>query len=615
MEEIFRKNLKTLGKKDRRLAQRLEASPIENMKFLSAKTGLPIITAVEGERVIPLDSLEDPIMEVRSNLQKYEGQKINRWIIVGLGTGYRLIETLKGAEESSKFFIIEFKPLLIKYILSNIDLSDLIESERLTFYWDPAQDFLTPFEKYLDKKSYIGHGIIPERSEATQRRARHEKIIDLINYHFRKFTIDLEATSANFLLILRNQLLNLPFILSGIKVNALFNQYKKCPAILVSAGPSLDRNIGGLAKVKNRAVIIAVDTVARALLKHGITPHFILSADPYIKNYFHFIKMNTRNCNLVMEPRINPRIPRSFEGRIFIVSFKNAFMKLLENITGELGELETWGSVSTMAFDLALKMGCEPIIFVGQDLAYSCDRQYCRDTYFEYKTKTINLYEKPQSDEETFKKLVLSRKLVKTDDIYGREVYTNEMMMNYAHWLSEKIKRSQTRCINATEGGILKNNVEIMPFEKAATLTSTKEMNIETSLKELAKPAKTQYLSETVKEELRKAAQILEKVKECCHEALKIKRPSKDELNLYQQYGNNLERHRREIMKIVTEEPHAEILKEGNEKAFFQFMQKASSKGVDADTIFDYFHELFIQTLKKTESIIKYLTTYGIEEN
>ena len=42
--------------------------------------------------------------------------------------------------------------------------------------------------------------------------------------------------------------------------------------------------------------------------------------------------------------------------------------------------LRAWGSVISSAFDLALRLGCNPIVFAGLDLAYTGMRPYCRGT-------------------------------------------------------------------------------------------------------------------------------------------------------------------------------------------------------------------------------------------
>ena len=45
--------------------------------------------------------------------------------------------------------------------------------------------------------------------------------------------------------------------------------------------------------------------------------------------------------------------------------------------------MRAWGSVLTTAYDLAVKLGCDPIVFIGADLAYTDAQPYCRGTVYE----------------------------------------------------------------------------------------------------------------------------------------------------------------------------------------------------------------------------------------
>ena len=51
------------------------------------------------------------------------------------------------------------------------------------------------------------------------------------------------------------------------------------PAIVVAAGPSLNKNIDELKRAKGKAFIIAVDTAIKPLLKKGIIPDMFAIVD------------------------------------------------------------------------------------------------------------------------------------------------------------------------------------------------------------------------------------------------------------------------------------------------------------------------------------------------
>jgi len=611
MDDTYQRNLQALRTKDKSLYDKILNLSDKDISIAQSKTGLPVLIIREGKNSIPLDSIDDPVNSVQERINSLKSAEINRWVIAGLGSGYRLLEAMRAAQENSQFLIVEFNLNCIKHIFSFIDLSEMIKRDLLWIYWDLKKDFIDIYERYFDRKNYMGLGILLEESNSAARMEKHRGIVDIIMYHSRKFKIDLENTERSFWLVLRNQLLNLPNILKGKKVKSLFGKFSGVPGIIISAGPSLDKNLHVLKGVRDRAVLIAVDTAVRSLLKNGVNPHLILSADPLVKNCFHFPDMDMTGSNLVFEPRVNKRIPDKFKGDIFISSFDNPFMKFLESIIGDFGKLETWGSVSTMAFDLAVKMECEPIIFLGQDLAYSRNRQHCRDSYFEEKTRRMNLLEKGEVGDESLERIIKAKKLVKTEDIFGYEIFTEEMLLNYSLWISDRIKKVGIRCINSTEGGILKDNVEIKTLSEIIADELITDFDIEKRIAS-AKDVLIDDCEKLVLSELQNIKKGLEEISILCERAMDISRPLKNDSNRYPEYGMSIEMIRREIMQKVVEDPYLEFLKEANEKTFFDFKQNINRGGLDNDSIFDMFEGLFKETKRKSELIIKYLDDYHL---
>jgi len=153
--------------------------------------------------------------------------------------------------------------------------------------------------------------------------------------------------------------------------------FENIPAILISAGPSLDKNIHLLHEVANSAVLVAVDAAVKPLLARGIEPHFVLSVDPQTHNGAHFDDVRLERTRMVLEASVYPKTMRQFAGRRFVASLEGSFYQFLMQYVEEKGQLKGWGSVATLAFDFARKLGCDPIIFLGQDLSFTGGRTYC----------------------------------------------------------------------------------------------------------------------------------------------------------------------------------------------------------------------------------------------
>ena len=81
---------------------------------------------------------------------------------------------------------------------------------------------------------------------------------------------------------------NIAVILRTPGVIRLKNIFKGRPAIIVSAGPSIEKNFHLLKEAKGKAIIIAVDVVVPTILPAGIIPDFIVALEANRKLYRAF---------------------------------------------------------------------------------------------------------------------------------------------------------------------------------------------------------------------------------------------------------------------------------------------------------------------------------------
>jgi hypothetical protein len=118
------------------------------------------------------------------------------------------------------------------------------------------------------------------------------------------------------------------------------------------------------------------------------------------------------------------------------------------------------GSVSLTAFSLAYFLGCDPIIFVGQDLAYTGNRTYASNTIFAEQTiNRIKEADKNQGDKIEFigcpergRHTAIS--MLDVPAWGGGSVITSHEMLTYRDWLTEATHHCNVTIINATEGGV-----------------------------------------------------------------------------------------------------------------------------------------------------------------
>jgi hypothetical protein len=230
----------------------------------------------------------------------------------------------------------------------------------------------------------------------------------------------------------------------------LLGRFTNVPVVIVSAGPSLDRNVYELRGFEGRCVILAVDTALRPLLAAGITPHAVIIADPSELNARHIVNAMPESAFLIAEQAIHQSALQSASRR-FLFGLGLFPDPLFAKFGFGKSRIEAWGSVATSALDLACRMGASPIIFVGQDFGYSWNREYASNTIFHG---------------SSFDAVVSGRERVR--DIRDGDTLTTDNLIAYRDYFIRRTKQSPgTRFINATEGGILTQGVEILSLKDA----------------------------------------------------------------------------------------------------------------------------------------------------
>jgi 6-hydroxymethylpterin diphosphokinase MptE-like protein len=260
------------------------------------------------------------------------------------------------------------------------------------------------------------------------------------------------ALAAPYLL---NTIENLGTMAREGDVGALAGAFPGAPAIVVAAGPSLDRVAGDLARYAGRALIIAVDTALRPLLAHRVAPHFVVAVDPSERNARHLSALPDADATwLIAEPGVHPRAFAAFAGRTFTFRVgANPPWPWLEAQGIARGTLAAWGSVLVSALDLAIRLGARPIEIVGADLAYTGGQPYCRGTTFEEDwAREIHW---GSSLAEIWGRVVARAGAQMQPDADGLGVPTLPHLVSFRDRLCQQIRAAGDGIANATGGGIL----------------------------------------------------------------------------------------------------------------------------------------------------------------
>lgn len=452
---IYEENLNFFEKKFPDLRKYLEAVPEGKCKTETAKNGALTLVYTHNDTPYYLHSKYNPQAE-SAKIIANKNTAASNIVVLGLGLGYHLEKILETKNRPSRVLLIEPEPEIIKHSLKTLDWAKLLK--RNDFFYAFGTDFneiIGKVQSFINIITFDTLEFIELPSETRILGPFFAKARELIENEIKTNLYDFRTRLAESYMLPRNVLKNLQWILKTRASARLKNSFPNTPGFIVSAGPSLDKNVLHLKKIRGRALLITVDTALKPLLKRSLQPHFTAIGDPSHKNYLHLQGTeNDLEYFIAAEAGIAHRVFRDFHDKIFTLSVGKPVVRLIEENSEPVGTLEAWGSVISIALELAVYMGLDPIVFVGQDFAFTDTRNHCRGTSWEDNKRE---YSSDLDQLQRFEKQSISgnKKVVETQDIHGNKTFTSERLALYKNYLARLTnKYPHIRFINATEGGI-----------------------------------------------------------------------------------------------------------------------------------------------------------------
>jgi hypothetical protein len=277
---------------------------------------------------------------------------------------------------------------------------------------------------------------------------------------------------------------NLDAIAQSANLAALKPSLKGLPIVIISPGPSLDKNIHLLKEVKGRAILMAAAQCARALQAAGVAPDFLVVADPGDLVYF-LDGVDTREIEaLIIGVSSHPDFYKKPFKHIVTFNANSTVDAWISNIFGDTNAISTAGSVSLDCLFFAKYFECSHILMVGLDLALSEGKAYSTKSansestvHIDAATNTLTFSDVPETMERIFlAKGAKSEDTVETvltlPGYYGGIVQTRpnyhlfhgEFVVIAKHEASLK---NPTPLVNCTEGGAYIEGFEHIGLQEA----------------------------------------------------------------------------------------------------------------------------------------------------
>ena len=368
--------------------------------------------------------------------------------VIGIYSVEEIRQLIQMKSDESLLVIIEPNTTLFNYALQHKDLS-FINSSGVVLFADKISQLSLLLDQFLLTDAIFYLKTIKfyftyyyRESDITSSIAIVKIIKEAVQYKTLMYGNSVEDSLIGF----RHHMKNLKHLPRSKDVSLLKNAMLNVPAIVVSAGPSLNKNINQLQQLKDKAVIIAVDTIAQRLCDEGIVPDFICSIERGIETYTYFYEGKTYpvDSTLVGPLVLYPEVFEEFPGEVVIPMRGNVGeFTWLKEILGLQDDysISIGLSCAHVAFGVAEHIGASPIILIGQDLAYgnSPKETHAGGTIYDDKELTSSMYAKIET--------------LETEGYYGGAVETTEIWNAFRTWFEMEIANKQLNVINATEGG------------------------------------------------------------------------------------------------------------------------------------------------------------------
>lgn len=377
MVSILEHNLDALRFKNPLLHQHLSTIQTNEMFHIHMDGNDPsTLNLINLSDFIPLYSAKAS-EQTKAQIEEYQQWCQYPYLYMfGLGNGV-LIATLLESSVRKRVVLIEPEAEILWIVLHFIDFSKAIQSGRLVFLSDTSLSFAevvglfgdTDVKRYA--RVYDMHVNLPYYE-------RYGERIQVVNQLFVQALRHVITTVGNdvtdTLIGMEHHFMNLDFMVQTPTLYELFKKAKNTNiAVLVSTGPSLNKQLPLLREVAPYVTIVAVDASFPVLSTHGIKPDIVVSMERIALSSTFFKNTPAEFYEGVvfsLSSLQHPELLRSIKGGVIQMSMRPfGFMQACE--------LDQWGyigigmSAANKAYELIYHSRFERCVLIGQDLSYS----------------------------------------------------------------------------------------------------------------------------------------------------------------------------------------------------------------------------------------------------
>ncbi len=527
MKNNYELNLKTIEKINKNFSNKLKQEKklqCENIQILNKNNFL----IKEGSKEILAYVKDNEYEQADTLIKNFSFHSDEATVIIGIGNGYLLNQSLKKADKKHLFLLIEPIYQLINNCFEHYDYSKYIEAGQLMICTNVIE--VPSVFAVIESQRVIQcwHTMIENYTLILKQYKDIRKLtMDTLN----QIMCNVGTVMGAGKIIAENDIKNLPYVIKHRGVNDIKNLFKNKPALIIASAPTVTKLIPQLLdkKIRDNIIIIAIAQMLRPLLAFGIKPDFICSVDYGEVNYEHFDNLwYVKDIPFVALNRSYAPILEKWQGYKFITAgFNPAPKESIIDIMNQYGQLEQGGSVVHMAIGLGIHLGCNPIIEIGFNCGYDRKEglshnqlgdavgkiEFNKDGTLKWKVDDPNSTLKNKNHE--------MGNMIEVDGYFGDKIPTNIGLASFITTSENIFQRyPKIKFINANEGGAKKKYCEQMSLKLALQKFANKKINKKVLNKYLTLKPNYEKDIEEAKKRLKCEIDLFEKEIETCNKAL-----------------------------------------------------------------------------------------------
>lgn len=430
LTETFQKNLDALSEVD-----------AEAHRWLSTSGPDPNIRAEKNLYVVQPDGKpyayypSDPSIssEIR-NIDSMDLASGTLTCLIGMGLGYTAKAILETMEQGHLLMVVEPNAHIMRLALERFDFSHALLTNAL-FILLPDREAIQSRIYHLIDGGYLYKDLsIKPDPRSISLFPDYNNWISNVQRAFGQATTLLsgEIKAAKFCVL--NELENLIHVTFSPGIERIKHIYAGRPILIIGAGPSLEKSIEWIYRLRHKAILMAYAGSWRTLLAHGIIPHLLAASDKNIESV-GMLKNTTHahECPLIYSSRVHPKFLKNYTGPCFAVPDAGPVGVWLSPFLGKTVKLPAGMNVANFALHLADYFESNPVIITGMDLAFG---EYTHAEGHPQRSKV--------KDNSTF---------ISIEGVGGSVVKTTAIWCAIREGIEEQIRTMSKPVINATVSG------------------------------------------------------------------------------------------------------------------------------------------------------------------